>query len=107
MAKRNLQRRPLFRHDLRAVRNRAPRIERVGMLVWRQEFFHLAGIGQLHIRRDVRNEKAVLANHLRQQHSRIFADAIPHQMIVERLLRVARPAHDPAHVARRKRIRVL
>ncbi len=40
-----LKRRTLFRHDLRAVRYRMPRIERVRMLVRRQEFLHLPGSG--------------------------------------------------------------
>jgi hypothetical protein len=57
---------------------RMPRIERIGMLVRRQEFLHLARIGQLDIAGDVRDEEAVLAHHLWQEHARVFTDAIRH-----------------------------
>ncbi len=102
-----LQRRALFGHDLGAVRNGVARIERVGMLVGRQKFLHLAGIGQLDVGGDVRNEEAVLADHLWQEHAPILADAIGHQMIIEGFLRVARPAHEPAHVAGRESVGML
>ena len=65
-----LQRRTLLGHDLRPVRHGMPRIERIRMLVRRQEFLHLPGVGQLAVGRDVRDEEAVLADHLRQQHAR-------------------------------------
>ena len=84
-----------------------PGIKRVRMLVRRQEFLHLAGIGQVDVACDVRDEEAILADHLGQKHAGVLADAVGHQVIVERFLRVARPAHEPAHVARRERIGVL
>src|ERR1700721_1524744 len=84
-----------------------PRIERIRMLVRRQEFLHLPWVGQFHVTRDLCYEESVLANHLRQQNAWVFTDAISDQVIVERFLSVAGPAHYPAHVARRKRIRVL
>ncbi len=102
-----LERRTLLRHDLRSVRHRMPRIERIRMLVGRQEFLHLSRIGQLDIGGDVRNEETVLADHLGQEHARVLTDSIGHQVIVERLLRVARPAHEPAHIARRQRVGML
>ena len=55
----------------------------------------------------MRNEETVLANHLRQEDARVFADPVGDQVIVKRFLGVARPAHEPAHVARRERVRVL
>ena len=60
-----LEWRPLLRHDLRAVRHRMPRIERVRMLVGRQEFFHLARVGQIDLAGDMGDEETVLADHLR------------------------------------------
>jgi hypothetical protein len=56
---------------------------------------------------DVRDEEPVLAHHLRQQDARVLADAERHHVVVERFLRVARPAHEPAHVAGRQRVGVL
>jgi hypothetical protein len=84
-----------------------PRIERIRVLVGRQELFHLSGIRQLDVGRDVRHEEAILADHLRQQHARVLADAVRDQMVVERFLRIAGPSHQPAHVARRERVGVL
>ncbi len=55
-----LERRTLLRHDLRSVRHRVPRIERVRMLVRRQELLHLSRVGQLDVGGDVRDEEPVL-----------------------------------------------
>src|ERR1700757_1622624 len=54
-----LERWPLLRHDLGAMRHRMPRIERIWMLVGWQEFLHLTWIRQFDVRRDVRYEKTV------------------------------------------------
>src|SRR6266478_6598805 len=78
-----------------------PRIERVGMLVGRQEFLDLARVWQIDVTCDVRNKEAILTDHLGQEHARILTDSIGHQVIVEDFLGVARPAHQPPYVARR------
>jgi len=54
-----LQWRTLLRHNLRAMRYRMPRIEWIRMLVRRQEFIYLPGVGQLDIARDVGDEEPV------------------------------------------------
>src|SRR5215469_1323105 len=102
-----LQRRTLLRHDLRAVRHRMSRVERVGMLVGRQELLDLAWVGQFDVRGDVRNKEAILADHLREEYARVFPDAIAHQMIVERFLGITGPTHQPAHVAGRECVSML
>jgi hypothetical protein len=102
-----LQRWTLLGHDLRPVRHRVPRVQRIRVLVRRQEFVHLPLVRQLHVGRDVRDEEAVLTHHLRQQDARVLANPERHQMVVERFLRIAGPPHQPAHVARRERIGVL
>src|SRR3989442_5504898 len=78
-----LQRRTLFRHDLRAVRHRMPGIERIRMLVGREKFLHLTSVRQLDVARDVRDEESVLTDHLRQEHATILSDPKAQQMIVE------------------------
>src|SRR5215469_6887517 len=102
-----LQRRTLLRHDLRAVRHRMSRVERVGLLVGRQELLDLAWVGQFDVRGDVRNKEAILADHLREEYARVFPDAIAHQMIVERFLGITGPTHQPAHVAGRECVSML
>ena len=77
------------------------------MRIGRQELPHLTRVGQLDVGRDVRDEEPVLAHHLRKEHAGILADPVAEQMVVERFLRVARPSHEPAHVARRERVGVL
>jgi len=47
----------MLRHNLRAMRYRMPRIEWIRMLVLRQEFIYLPGVGQLDIARDVGDER--------------------------------------------------
>src|SRR5580692_13026027 len=81
-----LERWPLLRHDLGAMRHRMPGIERIWMLVGWQEFLYLARIRQFDIRGDVRHEETVLAHHLWQEHPAVFADAITHQVVVEGFL---------------------
>ena len=93
-----LERRPLLGMDLRAVRDRAPRVQRERQLVRGQELVDLFGRGHLHLARDVRDEVAVLHHHLRQQHPRVLADRVGEQRLVEDLLRGRGPAHQPAHV---------
>src|SRR3984893_1691714 len=51
-----LKRRPLLRHDLRSMRHRMPRIERIGMLVGWQEFLDFTLGWQLDVPGDVRHE---------------------------------------------------
>src|SRR5665213_3419364 len=83
------------------------RVEWVGMLIGWQEFLHLAHIWQINITRNVRDEETVLADHLGQKHTWVFTDSIGNQVIIKGFLCIARPAHQPTHVARRKRIGML
>src|SRR3979490_2821369 len=55
----------------------------------------------------MRDEEPVLADHLGQKHTRILTDSIGDQVIVESFLGVARPAHQPPHIARRERVGML
>ena len=93
--------------DLRAVRQRTPRVQRERQLVRREELVHLLRRGHLHLARDVRDEVAVLHHHLRQQHARVLADREGEQRLVEHLLGRGGPAHQPAHVPGAQRVGVL
>ncbi len=102
-----LERRALRGVDLRAVRDRAARVERERQPVGRQVGVHLRGGRHLHLARDVGHEVPVLHHHLRQQHPRVLADGVGDQGLVEDLLRGRGPAHQPAHVPGAQRVGVL
>src|SRR6266851_10481415 len=55
----------------------------------------------------MRDKETILTNHLRQQNTRVFADPVADYVIVKRFLGVTGPAHEPTHVARGERVRVL
>ena len=99
--------RALVRADLRAVGHRVVRIQRMGQLVRRQELVRLRLLRDHHRAGDVRNEVAVLANELGQEHAMVLAHTVVDQAVIESLLRRLGPAHEPALVARGHGVRVL
>ncbi len=88
--------RPLVRANLRPVGNGMFGIQRMRQRVGRQELVDLALLRKHHLARDVRHEVPVLADELGQENAVVLADAIIDQAVIEGLLRILGPTHEPA-----------
>ena len=98
--------RPLVRANLRPVGNGTFGIQRVRQRVRRQKLVHLALVREHHLPRDVRHEVPVLADELGKEHAVVLTDAIIDQAVIERLLRILGPSHEPALIPARHGIGV-